>query len=78
MKRGEIINFCQERLTRRNPNEDGIYLTVRCGLTGVYKMINVWQDNKWQIEVLDDSITLARSEKPLTDDEIVYWKGQRK
>ena len=40
-------------------------------------MINVWQDNKLQMEILDDSITLARSEKPLTDDEIVYWKEQR-
>lgn len=75
MKREEIINFCQERLTRRNPNEDGIYLTVRCGLTGVYKMINIWQDNKWQMETLDASITLARSEKPLTENEIVYWKN---
>lgn len=74
MKREEIINFCQERLTWKSPNKNGTYLTVRCGLAGIYKMINVWRDNKWQMEALDGSMTLARSEKPLTDDEISYWK----
>ena len=73
MKRIEIFNFYQEGMVKRNPTEDGTYLTIRVGLTGIYKMINVWENNKWQIEVLDASETIARSEKPLTEQEIDNW-----
>lgn len=70
MKRKEILNFCQERMVKRNPTEDGTYMTIRVGLVGIYKMINVWENDKWQIEVLDGSSTVARSERPLTAQEI--------
>lgn len=62
MKHEEIVNFRQEGMVKRNPTEDGIY-----------KMINVWENDKWQIEVLDASVTIARSEKPLTTEEIDNW-----
>lgn len=70
----EIVNFRQEGMVKRNPTEDGAYMTIRVGLTGIYKMINVWENNKWQIEVLDASTTVARSEKPLTSQEIDNWE----
>ena len=73
MKRVEIVNFRQEGMVKRNPTEDGTYLTIRAGLSGIYKMINDWENNKWQIEVLDASVTIARSEKPLTSEEINNW-----
>lgn len=73
MKHKEIVNFRLEGLVKRNPTEDGTYLTIRVSLTGIYKMINVWENNKWQIEVLDASETIARSEKPLTAEEIDNW-----
>lgn len=73
MKHKEIVNFRQEGMVKRNPTEDGTYLTIRVGLTGIYKMINVWENNKWQIEVLDASETIARGEKPLTAEEIDNW-----
>lgn len=73
MKQKEIVNFRQEGMVKRNPTEDGTYLTIRAGLTGIYKMINVWENDKWQIEVLDASKTIARSEKSLTSEEINNW-----
>lgn len=73
MKRVEILNFCQERMVKRNPRENGTYLTIRVGLTGIYKMINVWENGEWQIGVLDASEVVARSEKPLTAEEINNW-----
>lgn len=73
MKQKEIINFRQERMVKRNPTEDGTYMTIRVGLSGIYKMINVWENDKWQIEVLDASSTVARSERPLTAEEIDNW-----
>lgn len=66
----EIINFRQEGMVKRNPTTPGTYMTIRAGLCGIYKMINVWENDKWQIEVLDASSTVARSENPLTAQEI--------
>ena len=48
-------------------------MTIRVGLTEIYKMINVWENGEWQIRVLDASETIARSEKPLTSQEIDNW-----
>jgi hypothetical protein len=45
----------------RNPNEDGLYLTIRCGLSGIYTVINEWKNGMWQMEVTDDSRTIAYS-----------------
>lgn len=70
MKRIEILNFRQEGMVKRNPTEGGTYMTIRVGLTGIYKMMNVWENDKWQIEILDASSTVARSERPLTAQEI--------
>ena len=55
MKRVEIFNFCQERMVKRNPKENGTYLTIRVGLIGIYKMINIWENNEWQIKIADAS-----------------------
>ena len=70
MRKTEILNFSQEGMVKRNPTTPGIYMTIRVGLTGIYKMVNVWENDKWQIEILDASITVARSERPLTAQEI--------
>ena len=39
--------------------EDGTYVTMRCGLTGVYTVINEMKDNHWMAECLDGSTTIA-------------------
>ena len=43
------------------PKEDGMYLTIRCGLSGIKTYINEWKDGKWQMEILDGSKTIAYS-----------------
>lgn len=47
------------------PKEDGIYLTIRCGLTGIYTHVNEWKDGKWQMGILDGSTTIAYSRNKL-------------
>lgn len=39
--------------------DDGDYLTMRCGLTGVYTCVNTLKSGKWLAECLDASITIA-------------------
>lgn len=47
--------------------EDGTYVTLRCGLGGIYQMLNEMKDGKWLMEILDDSETIAY--RPLTEEE---------
>ncbi len=39
--------------------EDGFYLTIRCGLGGIYTCLNEWKSGEWQMNILDDSETIA-------------------
>lgn len=48
---------------KHNPKEEGYYITIRCGLSGIYQMLNEWKDNKWQINLTDDSYTIAYNRK---------------
>lgn len=49
----------------RDPKEDGYYLTIRCGLGGIYKTVNEWRDGYWSIETTDASFTVAFTRKPI-------------
>lgn len=39
--------------------DDGDYLTMRCGLTGIYTCVNTLKSGKWMAECLDGSATIA-------------------
>lgn len=49
--------------------DKGIYLTIRCGLSGIYMMANQWNEElgDWDIRVLDDSKTIAYRPERLKD-----------
>ena len=47
------------------PKEDGMYLTIRCGLSGIYTVLNEWKDGHWQMEIADGSTTIAFSDKKI-------------
>ena len=51
------------------PKEEGIYLTIRCGFTGIYTMLNEWKDGEWQVECADGSTTIAyRKDQAIIDE----------
>ena len=52
MKQEEIVNFRQEGMLITNPTEDGTYITIRAGLTGIYKMINIWEITNGRLKYL--------------------------
>ena len=43
------------------PKEDGMYLTIRCGLMGIKTYVNEWKNGQWQMNILDGSTTIAYS-----------------
>lgn len=51
------------------PKEEGIYLTIRCGLTGIYTSLNEWKNGEWQMKCLDGSTTIAyRKDQSIIDE----------
>ena len=56
----------QFKPAHRDPNVDGLYLTIRCGLGGIYQMLNEFKDGHWQTRVADDSRTIAYSREIIT------------
>ena len=43
------------------PKEDGIYVTIRCGLAGISQTLDQYKDGEWQLRVLDGSRVIAYS-----------------
>lgn len=43
-----------------NSLESGVYLTIRCGLGGIYQTYNIWdaKEKKWLIQIADGSFTI--------------------
>lgn len=53
------------------PEKDGYYLTIRCGLGGIYSMINEFKNGKWQASVADASTTIAFSKTQFDMDGLI-------
>lgn len=47
------------------PKENGLYLTIRCGLSGIYTVLNEWKDDNWQMAIADGSTTVAFDPTPV-------------
>lgn len=50
---------------KKDPVEEGHYLTIRLGLQGIYTSVNYWKDNNWMAQVADGSSVIARIREPL-------------
>lgn len=44
--------------TGTNNIEPGVYLTLRCGLGGIYQFCNTWDGQKWESSIADGSYTI--------------------
>ena len=55
------------------PKVPGYYMTIRCGLTGIYTNLDEWKDNKWQVGILDDSKVIAYSREQITKEQVQKW-----
>jgi len=73
-----IYKFNGEYKTAKYPpKEDGYYMTIRCGLSGIYTLLNEWKDNKWQVKVLDASDTIAYSKERISEETVNEWAKKK-
>jgi hypothetical protein len=62
--RKDIFKFHNDfKPAKYPPQEEGYYVTIRCGLSGIYQVLNQWKDGKWQMQILDASDTIAYSKE---------------
>ena len=52
-------------------------MTIRCGLSGIYTLLNEWKDNKWQVKVLDASDTIAYSKERISEETVNAWAKKK-
>ena len=55
------------------PKEDGFYMTIRCGLEGIYTHLDEWKNNTWQVRILDDSHVIAYSREQISKEQVDNW-----
>ena len=65
------------KLAKYPPKENGFYMTIRCGLQGIYNCLNEWKDNKWQVEATDDSVTIAYSKERISKYTVTEWTKKK-
>lgn len=74
IKEGHILDFNGEYVpAKRQPKVDGYYMTIRCGLGGIYYIINEWKDGRWQVESLDDGYVIAYSKETISKEKVNEW-----
>lgn len=57
------VDFIPAHLT--NPKENGYYITIRCGFSGIYQVVNYWRNGNWLCHCADGSQTIAFSRNPI-------------
>lgn len=70
----KLFDFKGEwKLAKYLLKENGYYMTVRCGLSGIYTNLDEWKDNKWQVGILDDSDIIAYSKEQISKEQVENW-----
>jgi hypothetical protein len=61
------------KLAKCPPKEDGYYITVKCGLGGIYTSLNEWTQGKWMVLSTDDSDVIAYSKEQVSKEDVKEW-----
>lgn len=73
-----ILNFNNDyKPANHLPKEDGFYMTIRCGLGGIYYELDEWKDGNWQVRILDASYVIAYSRETIARDVVNEWARKK-
>ena len=65
------------KLAKCPPKENGYYITVKCGLGGIYTIINEWKNGKWMVLATDDSDVIAYSKEQVSKEDVKNWANAK-
>lgn len=58
------------KLAKCPPKEDGYYMTIKCGLGGIYASLNEWKNGEWRVLTTDDSEVIAYYKEPISKEDV--------
>lgn len=61
------------KLAKHPPKEDGYYMTIKCGLGGIYAELNEWKNSKWTVLATDDSDVIAYYKEQISEEDVKNW-----
>ena len=74
----DIFDFKGDyKLAKYPPKEDGYYITVKCGLGGIYTILNEWKNGKWMVLTTDDSDVIAYSKEQVSKEDVRNWLNEK-
>ena len=74
IREGHILDFDHDyKPANYPPKEDGFYMTIRCGLGGIYYNLDEWKDGNWQVMILDASRVIAYSRETIAREVVNEW-----
>ena len=74
LEKEHIFDFKGDyKLAKYPPKEDGYYITIKCGLGGIYTTLNEWKNGEWRILTTDDSDVIAYSREQVSKEDVKEW-----
>ena len=78
IREDKILNFDNDfKPANHTPKVDGYYMTIRCGLGGIYYNLDQWKDGKWQVGILDGSYVIAYSKETISKEVVNDWARKK-
>ena len=69
-----ILSFHNDyKPANKPPKKEGFYMTIRCGLNGIYYYLNEWKDGDWLVNILDNSFVIAYSKETIEREVVDEW-----
>ena len=65
------------KLAKCPPKQDGYYITVKCGLRGIYTCINEWKNGEWMVLTTDDSNVIAYSKEQVSKEDVKNYANAK-
>lgn len=65
------------KLAKCPPKKDGYYITIKCGLGGIYTCLNEWTQGKWMVLSTDDSDVIAYSREQISKEDVKNWANAK-
>lgn len=73
-----ILDFKDDyKLAKYPPKKDGYYITIKCGLGGIYTSLNEWKNGEWMVLTTDDSDVIAYSKEQVSKEDVKNWANAK-
>lgn len=74
----QIFDFKGDyKLAKCPPKKDGYYMTVKCGLVGIYTELDKWKSGKWILPTANDSDVIAYSKEQVSKEDFEEWLNDK-